>query len=181
MADDGGLSGDDSASAAPANVDALTGTGAEPSDVATAATAATAAISAATAAPSTATASIATAGAAVSAADVFASVVAVAGASAGAGTGAAEGAGGTGAAEGAAEGATNTPPGDDMSTSPPPAIVTVNIKTLNGPDFELAVGRNELVSELKTKVRERTDVDEVRARDNKHEMTEDITFPLQFD
>lgn len=42
------------------------------------------------------------------------------------------------------------------------AVVTVNIKTLNGPDFELAVKRNVLVSELKTKVRERTDVDEVR-------------------
>lgn len=44
----------------------------------------------------------------------------------------------------------------------PAAVVTVNIKTLNGPDFELAVKQNVLVSELKTKVRERTDVDEVR-------------------
>ena len=47
--------------------------------------------------------------------------------------------------------------------APAPAIVTVNIKTLNGPDFELAVARNVLVSELKTKVRERTDVEEVRS------------------
>lgn len=46
-----------------------------------------------------------------------------------------------------------------------PAIVTVNIKTLNGPDFELAVARNVLVSELKTKVREQTDVEEVRKRE----------------
>lgn len=44
----------------------------------------------------------------------------------------------------------------------PAAVVTVNIKTLNGPDFELAVKQNVLVSELKTKVRERTDVDEVK-------------------
>lgn len=41
-------------------------------------------------------------------------------------------------------------------------IVTINVKTLNGPDFELAVSRNVLVSELKSRVRERTDVDEVR-------------------
>ncbi len=40
--------------------------------------------------------------------------------------------------------------------------VTVNIKTLNGPDFELLVGRDEPVSELKTKVRRETNVEEVR-------------------
>ncbi|CAB1111790.1 unnamed protein product [Ectocarpus sp. CCAP 1310/34] len=47
--------------------------------------------------------------------------------------------------------------------------VTVNIKTLNGPDFELAVARDELVSELKTKVRQQTNVDEV---------AQDITPPI---
>ena len=50
--------------------------------------------------------------------------------------------------------------GDDPAV--PAAVVTVNIKTLNGPDFELAVERNVLVSDLKAKVRERTDVEEVR-------------------
>lgn len=40
-------------------------------------------------------------------------------------------------------------------------VVTVNIKQLNGPDFELAVRRDELVSNLKSKVREQTDIEEV--------------------
>lgn len=39
--------------------------------------------------------------------------------------------------------------------------LTVNIKTLNGPDFELSMGRDEPVSEMKTKVRAQTNVDEV--------------------
>lgn len=48
--------------------------------------------------------------------------------------------------------------GEDAAASP---TLTVNIKTLNGPDFELLVGRDEPVSEMKTKVREHTNVDEV--------------------
>lgn len=41
--------------------------------------------------------------------------------------------------------------------------MTVNIKQLNGPDFELVIRRDELVSKMKTKVREQTDIDEVGA------------------
>lgn len=48
---------------------------------------------------------------------------------------------------------------EDAMASP---MVTINIKTLNGPDFELLVGRDEPVSELKTKVRRETNVEEVR-------------------
>lgn len=50
---------------------------------------------------------------------------------------------------------------DGAAAAAAAGAVTVNIKTLNGPDFELAVGRDELVSELKTKVRQQTNVDEV--------------------
>lgn len=41
--------------------------------------------------------------------------------------------------------------------------VTIKIKRLNGPDFELATSRDTLVSELKSRVRERTEVEEVSA------------------
>lgn len=51
--------------------------------------------------------------------------------------------------------------GEDAAAAAGAGVVTVNIKTLNGPDFELAVRRDELVSELKTKVRQQTNVDEV--------------------
>lgn len=55
--------------------------------------------------------------------------------------------------------------GDDAAASP---TLTINIKTLNGPDFELSVGRHAPVSELKTRVRERTNVDEVRLREERN-------------
>jgi len=48
---------------------------------------------------------------------------------------------------------------EDATANP---TVTIKIKTLNGPDFELLVGRDEPVSELKTKVRRETNVVEVR-------------------
>eukprot|EP00903_Cladosiphon_okamuranus_P005527 g5505.t1 len=51
--------------------------------------------------------------------------------------------------------------GEDAAASP---TLTLNIKTLNGPDFELLVGRDEPVSEMKTKVRQHTNVDEARQR-----------------
>lgn len=50
---------------------------------------------------------------------------------------------------------------DDTTAGDSGDDITVNIKTLNGADFELAVPRDLLVSELKSRVRERTGVEEV--------------------
>ncbi|CAM9476222.1 unnamed protein product [Scytosiphon promiscuus] len=54
--------------------------------------------------------------------------------------------------------------GSGASEGASASAITVNIKTLNGADFELSVDTQELVSELKTKIRRQTDVDETRQR-----------------
>lgn len=47
--------------------------------------------------------------------------------------------------------------GQDSSTA-----IKIKVKSLNGADFDMEIPRDILVSELKTKVRERTEVDEVQ-------------------